>query len=181
MGPLSIMLSLIWVWLLLNMASRIIQWDFTFLFKILTTQLQHRDEPCQQWNGPHQHGGEPCQQWNQPHQHQHRIQLQRMISFFAVITALNPLFAAKIFEYVPPYISEINWSILCFTFFLYICLMNVVLVGEGSQYYLLCGWSHVCFSLITAIIITTRLLCRFLNVLGWKRRIGLFLCYFIII
>ena len=56
-----------------------------------------------------------------------------MISFFAVITALNPLFAAKIFEYVPPYISEINWSILCFTFFLYICLMNVVLVGVVSQ------------------------------------------------
>ena len=93
----------------------------------------------------------------------------------------QPFIRSKDIRVCPPYIWEINWSILCFTFFLYICLMNVVLEGEGSQYYLLCGWSHVCFSLITAIIITTRLLCRFLNVLGWKRRIGLFLCYFIII
>ena len=63
--------------------------------------------------------------WNQPYQHRNQQKIPTNGS--PVITALNALLAAKMFEYVSPHISEIKWSILRFTFFFYVSLMNVLL------------------------------------------------------
>lgn len=76
-------------------------------------QLQHRDEPC-------------------------RTQLQHKISFFAVVTALDPLFTAKMFQHVSPIYQKLI-VLFYVSHFLYICLKNVLIVWccctrEGSQY-----------------------------------------------